>query len=185
MAVHVSAQCRMYMCRGSCPVVLCAVHSALTDRESESPTLTASPQHSAVGTSHPQVKHSRTTVVDGVTDGRYIARRTEDGSAPLAHCLHLRSRKRAVSFSWLDSSRASRPPMAMPMLIRQPSGAARRCRALQGAAGRPDSAPGPHAASWRTPPQQSATPHSALHAALNHALATQPSTPGPSFDAPC
>ena len=58
----------------------------------------------------------------------------------------LRSRKRAVSLC-LDSSRASRPPMAMQMLIRQPSGAARRCRALQGAAGRPDSVPGPHAAS--------------------------------------
>ena len=55
-------------------------------------------------------------------------------------------------------------------------------RALQGAAGRPDSVPGPHAASWRTPPQQSATPHSALHAALNHARVTQPSTLGPSFD---
>lgn len=46
----------------------------------------------------------------------------------------LRSRKRAVSLC-LDSSRASRPPM--PMLNRRPLGAA----------GRPDSVPGPHAAS--------------------------------------
>ena len=121
-------------------------------------------------------KHSHSTVVDGVTDGRYIARRTG------VHHSHTVSISDLENGPSLSRGLTLLAPRVHPWPCRCSSG---NRRALQGAAGRPDSVPGPHAASWRTPPQQSATPHSALHAAFNHALATQPSTPGPSFDAPC
>jgi hypothetical protein len=127
LAVHVSAQCRMYMCRGSCPVVLCAVHSALTDRESESPTLHS---FSTAGTSHPQT-HSH-GVVDGVTDGRYIARRT---GVRNSHSVSISDLENGPS---LSRGLTLLAPRVHPWPCRCSSGnrralqsAAGRCRALQ------------------------------------------------------
>ena len=128
LAVHVSAQCRMYMCRGSCPVVLCAVHSALTDRESESPTLhsfsTASAHGERDGTSHPQ---STVTVVDGVTDGRYIARRT---GVRNSHSVSISDLENGPS---LSRGLTLLAPRVHPWPCRCSSG---NRRALQGAVGR-------------------------------------------------
>ena len=144
---YVSAQCRVsyvHMCRGAV-VPSGAVRTANRNESPDTPhvTNTDSTQHAARAADERCRDHNRTRITVRPRrrgSGGEVTHRPQPSRQRMSlrsdeSALHdLRSRKRAVSLC-LDSSRASRPPM--PMLNRRPLGAA----------GRPDSVPGPHAAS--------------------------------------